>query len=102
MRPKNPMTLEDFKKKVVSKSIFGLVLCDVFTPDNLKDHFAQFPPVFKNASVSRDDVGQYTKQLCEDFDVLKKPRRTLIASYFGNNQLFTTDQLSWYIEHGKF
>ena len=101
MPPRKPMNIEDFKKKIIAKELFGLVICDVHTPDHLKEHFAQFPPIFKNAEISREDVGEYTRRRCEEMDVLKKPRRTLIASYFGVEQLFTTDQLAWYLEHGK-
>ena len=82
--------------------IFGLAECDVDVPENLKDHYSQFPPVFKNVEVSLDDVGAYMKDLCKKSGFLQKPRRTLISSFFGKKVVLTTDQIKWYLKNGEY
>ena len=95
------MTVEVMIEKILADELFGLVQCDVRVPDHLKSYYAQFPPVFKNAEVSLEDVGPHMKALCERYGYLKTPRRTLISSFFGEQLLLTTTQIKWYIDHGK-
>ena len=99
--PRQPLlTVNEFIQKILADELFGLIQCDIKTPEHLKSHFAQFPPVFKNVEVSLDDVGPHMKGICERYAYLKKPRRTLISSFFGEQVLLTTSQIKWYINHG--
>ena len=101
--PRRPLiTVETLIEKILADELFGLVQCDVHVPDHLKSYYAQFPPVFKNAEVSLEDVGPHMKALCERYGYLKTPRRTLISSFFGEQMLLTTSQVKWFIDHGKF
>ena len=86
---------------MVSDELFGFAKCDVHVPDERKEFFSQFPPVFKNVEVSNNDVGPYMKELLKTLGYLNKPRRTLISSFFGEGVVLTTDQIKWYLQNGK-
>ena len=100
--PKAEFTRPRLLEAILEDDIFGLAECDVDVPENLKDHYSQFPPVFKNVDVSLDDVGAYMKDLCKKSGFLKKPRRTLISSFFGKKVVLTTDQMKWYLKNGEY
>ena len=80
--------------------MFGLVQCDIFVPKELKYHFKELPPIFKNTYVSIDDIGSHMKAYCIERNLMSQPRRTLISSFYGKDILLTTPLLKWYIEHG--
>ena len=103
VRPRNQrrITPSNLVAGIRSKKFFGFVECDISVPDELRARFAQFPPIFKNAMVSIDDVGPVTKELCERYGYLNNPARTLISSFFGKEVVLTTNQIIWYLDHGK-
>ena len=37
--------------------LFGFVQCDIKVPENLRENFANFPPIFKNTFVSKSNIG---------------------------------------------
>ena len=100
-RTRNVIPLTSFLNRVVSDELYGFAKCDVRVPEALKEHFEQFPPIFKNTEVSIEDVGPYMKSLCQKLDYLRKPRRTLISSFFGKQLVLTTDQIKWYVQNGE-
>ena len=85
---------------IQSEKVFGFVQCDVQVPDHLKAEFADLPPVFKNANITIDDVGETMQQYARESGDLTQPRRSLISSYHATQQLFSTNLLQWYISHG--
>ena len=99
-RPKWTMTQNEILTAVIDGTLFGMVECDVRVPDNLRGHFAEMQPVFKNTTVTRDDIGSYMRQYAEEHNILTKPRRMLVGSYSGDKILLTTPLLRWYIAHG--
>ena len=56
--------------------------------------------IIKNVVVSRDDPSPYMKEVAEENDYLKKPRKTLISSYFGTNHFVSSNMLKFYLEMG--
>ena len=42
---------------VVDGTLFGMVECDVCILVERQDHFAEMQPIFKNATVARNDIG---------------------------------------------
>ena len=99
-RQKWKMTQQQIIAAVVDGTLFGMVECDVRVPEHLQDHFAEMQPIFKNATVTRDDIGPYMRQYAEENDIMSTPRRMLIGSYRGDKILLTTPLLRWYIAHG--
>ena len=99
-RPKWTMTQQQIIAAVVDGTLFGMVECDVRVPDNLREHFAEMQPVFKNTTVTRDDIGPYMRQYAEEHDIMLTPRRMLIGSYRGDKIRLATPLLRWYLAHG--
>ena len=99
-RPRCRLSFQKILKGVQSGELFGFVLANIYTPNHLKQFFNEFPPIFKNAMVGREDVGELMKEFVEENGLLKKPRRMLISSYFGEKILLTTPLAKWYLDHG--
>ena len=53
----------------------------------------ELPPIFKNTTIGIDDIGDYMKEYAERHGVMKKPRRSLISSYFAQEMAVTTPLL---------
>jgi hypothetical protein len=87
-------------RAILSGSLFGLVQCDIQVPEELRDHFAEFQPIFKNVCVSREDAGSFMAHYCKEHDLVSQPRRSLIGSFFGREILLATPLIKWYLEHG--
>ena len=51
------MTQNEILAAVVAVTLFGMIECDVRVPVDLREHFAEMLPIFKNALVNRDDIG---------------------------------------------
>ena len=94
------MTEQQILAAVIDGTLFGMVECDVRVPDNLREYFAEMQPVFKNTTVTRDDIGPYMRQYAEEHNILTKPRRMLVGSFHGIKLLLTTPLLRWYLAHG--
>ena len=58
---KRPLSTDSLLEKIKNRSLFGYVQCDLIIPDELKLTFSNFPPIFKNIDVSRNDIGEYMK-----------------------------------------
>ena len=99
-RPKWNMTQSEILADVVNGTLFGMVECDVHVPPELRPYFSEMQPIFKNANVSRDDIGPYMRQYAEEHDIMSTPRRMLVGSYRGEKILLTTPLLRWYLAHG--
>ena len=99
-RQKWNMTQQQIIAAVVDGTLFGMVECDVRVPEHLQDHFAEMQPIFKNTTVTRDDIGPFMRQYAEEHNILTKPRRMLVGSYRGDKILLTTPLLRWYLAHG--
>ena len=99
-RQKWKMTQQQIITAVVDGTLFGMVECDVRVPDNLREYFAEMQPVFKNTTVTRDDIGPYMRQYAEENDIMSTPRRMLVGSFHGIKLLLATPLLRWYLAHG--
>ena len=99
-RQKWNMTQNEILAAVIDGTLFGMIECDIHVPPELRPYFSEMQPIFKNANVSRDDIGPYMRQYAEEHNILTKPRRMLVGSYRGDKILLTTPLLRWYIAHG--
>ena len=99
-RQKWKMTSHSIIAAVVDGTLFGMVECDVRVPDNLREYFAEMQPIFKNTTVTRDDIGSFMQQYAEEHDIMSTPRRMLVGSYRGEKILLATPLLRWYLAHG--
>ena len=99
-RQKWNMTQQQIIAAVVDGTLFGMVECDVRVPDNLHEYFAEMQPVFKNKTVTRDDIVPFMRQYAEEHDIMSTPRRMLVGSFHGIKLLLATPLLRWYLAHG--
>ena len=99
-RPKWKMTQKQIIAAAVDGSLFGAIVCDIRVPSELRAHFAEMQPIYKNAMMTRDDIGPSMQQYAIDHDIMSTPRRMLVASYRGDKILLITPLLKWYLEHG--
>ena len=99
-RQKWNMTQQQIITAVVDGTLFGMVECDVRVPSELRAHFAEMQPIFKNTTVTRDDIGSFMRQYAEEHDIMSTPRRMLVGSYHGEKILLATPLLRWYLAHG--
>ena len=99
-RQKWNMTQQQIITAVVDGTLFGMVECDVRVPSELRAHFAEMQPIFKNTTVTRDDIGPFMRQYAEEHDIMSTPRRMLVGSYHGEKILLATPLLRWYLAHG--
>ena len=98
--PRWNMTHQQILAVVIDGTLFGMIECDIRVPSELQDHFAEMQPIFKNASVTRDDIGPFMRNYAEEHDIMSTPRRMLVGSYRGEKILLTTPLLQWYLAHG--
>ena len=77
--------------------MFGYVQCDLSVPDELKAKFSNFPSIFKNIDVTRNDIGEYLKTDAEENDLLKQPQRMLISSFSLTNGTFIPPFFNFYL-----
>ena len=53
------MTQQNVLENIVKGNLFGIVECDISVPEHLRSYFAEMQPIFKNANISRDDIGEF-------------------------------------------
>lgn len=85
---------------VLDEKLFGVVECDIGVPDDLKEKFSEMCPIFKNTEISREDIGDYMRGFAEENEIMPRPRKSLIGSYFAIKVLLATPLIKWYLEHG--
>ena len=84
VRPRRRLSFQKILKGVQCGELFGFVLADIYTPNHLKPFFNEFSPIFKNAMIGRENIGELMKGFAEVNGLLKRSRRMLISSYFGD------------------
>ena len=90
--------LENFK----SGSLFGYVQNFIEVPENLRECFANFPPIIKNINVGKYDIGPFMEEYGENERLLIQPRRMLISSFFLENGTIITPLRLFYLVLGFF
>ena len=71
--------------------------CDIEVPDQ---YFSEMTPIFNNANVCLDDVGEFIQEYTKEHSITDVPCRLLIGSYFGKKIGLSTSLLKWYLNHG--
>ena len=97
---KRPLREESLFAQIRSRKLFGYVQCDIEVPEELKEKFANFPPIFKNTNVGRHDIGTLMKDYAEREGLLCQTRKMLILSFFLENGPLITPLLLFYLDLG--
>ena len=94
------MTQNEILAAVIDGTLFGMIECDIHVPLKLRPYFSEMQPIFKNTTVTRDDIGPFMRQYAEEHDIMSTPRRMLVGSFHGIKLLLATPLLRWYLAHG--
>ena len=74
VQPKYQLLFEKILKGIENKELYGFLIVDIHTPEDLKDFCRDFPPIIKNTNIAREDIGVYMEKVAEQHDLLKKPK----------------------------
>ena len=69
-------------------------------PEKIKAKFSNFPPIFKNTLVSKNDIGDLMKTYSEEVGIMFQPRKMLISSFTLENGTLITQMLLCYLQLG--
>ena len=69
-------------------------------PENLRANFSNFPPIFTNTLVSKNDIGDLMKRYAEEEGIMSQPRKMLISSFTLQNGTLITPLLLFYLQLG--
>ena len=94
------MSSEKLLARIEEDNLFGYVQCDLEVPEELRERFANFPPIFKNLDVRRENIGKFKLEYAEKNALLLKPQRMLISSYKLNSGIVITPLLKFYLKLG--
>ena len=92
---KSTLSKGHFLQVLMTDELYGLVLADIHVPDHLKDNFEELPPIFKNTIVNRSDLDGDMIEFIVANGMMSTGWRCLLASYFGDEVLLTTDYIKW-------
>ena len=92
------LAAEQLLEEIKKGKVFGYVQCDIEVPENLKANSANFLPIFKSTSVSKNDFGDLMKNYAEEERLLSQPRKTLIYSFTIQNGKLITPLLLFYLQ----
>jgi hypothetical protein len=92
--------LEQLKDDILNDKLFGFIQVDIETPEELKEHFSEMTPIFKNAEINFEDIGEYMQNYHTQNNIPFNKGKKLIGSYFGKEILLYSPLLKWYLQHG--
>ena len=94
------LTPQQLLEGIKKGSLFGYVHFDIEVPENLRVNFANFPPMFKNTLVSKNDVGDLMKTYAEEERIMSQPRKMLISIFTLQHGTLITPLLLFYLQLG--
>ena len=100
VQPKRQLSFHKIVEGVKNVTLYGFLLVDIHTPNHLKEKYKDFTLIIKNTFVSRDDIGEYMRNVAEEHGLLLKPQKYLISSHFGKEILINTEMAKFYWEMG--
>ena len=99
VQPKRQLSFNKILE-VKNGTLYRFLLVDIHTPNHSRKKYKDFPLIIKSTFVSRDDIGEYQRNVAEEHGLLKKPKKYLISSHFGKEILINTEMAKFYFEMG--
>ena len=96
------MSEEQLLQGIIDGRPFGYVQCDIEVLEHLRHYFSNFPPIFKNTLVSRDDFGNLMKYYAEKENIMIQPRIMLISSFILTSGTIIIPLLLFFLKLGLF
>ena len=94
------MSEEQLLQGIIDLQLFGYVQCDIEVPEHLRSYFSNFPPIFRNTVVSREDIGNLMREYAEKEKIMAQHKRMLISSFVLTNGTIITPLLLFYSKLG--
>ena len=94
------LAADQLLEEIKNGKLFGYVQCDNEVPENLRSNFNNFPPIFKNTLVSKNNIGDVMKNYAEEKRLMSQPRKMLISSFTLQNGTLITPLLLFYLQLG--
>ena len=94
------LAAEQFLEEIKKGKLFGYVQCDIEVPKNLRSKFDNFPLIFKNTLVSKNDIGDLMETYAEEERILSQPRKMLISSFTLQNETLIGPLLLFFLQLG--
>ena len=94
------LTEQQLLEGIKKGNLFGYVQFDIEVPENLRANFANFPPIFKNTLVSKNDVGDLLETYAEEEAIMSQPLKMLISSFTIQNGTLIFPLLLFYLHLG--
>ena len=94
------LAAEQLLEEIKKGKLFGYVQCNIEVAENLRSKFVNFPPIFKNTSIGRSDIGDLMKNYAEEERFFCQPRKMLISSFTLQNGTLITPLLLFYLQLG--
>lgn len=80
--------------------VFGAAEVDLSVPPNLIDKFSEFSPIYVNACVGFEDIGEHMQEYVKEKKLTKGPQKLLLGVMKAKKVLLATPLLKWYLQHG--
>ena len=94
------LTEQQLLEGIRKRNLFGYVQCDIEVPDSLIANFANFPPIFKNTLISKNEIGDLMETYADDEGIRSQPRKMLISSFTIKHGTFITPLQFFYLQSG--
>ena len=94
------LATEQLLEKIKEGKLFGYLHSDIEVPENLRSKIGNFPPMFKNALVSKSDIGDLMKNYAEEERLLSQPRKMWNSSFTLQTGTLITPLLLFYLQLG--
>ena len=72
----------------------------VRVPDELKEKYSDFPPIFKNTEITLADIGEHMQSYCRRVERKTGVKRSLIGSMHAQDILLLTPLVKEYMDMG--
>ena len=98
--PKRKLCFEKMVEGIQNKALYGFLVVEIHTPNELKEKFKDFPLIIKNSFISGEDIGAYMQNVAEEHGIFKKQQKYLISSYFAEKFIINSEMVKFYLEMG--
>ena len=94
------LAAEHLLEMIKERKFFGYVQCDIELPENLRSKFVNFPPIFRDTSISWSYIRDLMRNYAEEERLLSQPRKWLISSFTLQNGTLRTHLFLFYLHLG--
>ena len=91
------LAAEQLSEEINEGMSFDYVHCDIEVHENLRSKFNNFPPIFKNTLVSKNDIGDSMKNYAEEEGLFAQPGKRLKSRFTLQNGTLIADYSSTFV-----